>query len=581
MGRYLICSREPDCPPDHPLPAALRSRAVADGMTVSNLSAATWLAVAGPGRPQVLGIGAWRLIGDVFNRDRPAVGRMRDEDPHDYERKLIARFWGRYIGVRLDAKGRLASLLRDPSGALDCIWWTQGPLTLAASDVPDWLAAAAGRGWRIDAGRVEGALHDPYSTSGELLLDGPVALLPGTLQHMGEEDPVALWRPDWIARSAPPVSDEAAAVSLRKAVDETLAGVLRGGGVLAAEISGGLDSSIIAAGLAAAGPDQVRLWLNAWGPDATADERPWVRILADHLGINATSVPRAVGRLTEDMLSQMTSGVRPGLAALDALHDADWARRFGEAGIDTVVTGKGGDTVFIQPADIGVFVDLYRARGCRALLSPALPNLARWNERSVWTLARQALGRRWTPQGADNPHPLIAPRRHAGVPRHPWLRDIEDLGPAKRRQILGLVQGCGLHGPSLQTRVISVIHPLLAQPVVEACLALPAGQLTLGRRDRALARQAFGDRLPGAIIARRSKGEMTAFYGHLIADGLDVLRPWLLGGRLAAMGLIDPDKADAALTRESLAWRGGYVDIITTAAIEGWVRAWERRLPGA
>ena len=116
MGRYLICSRAPDCPPDHPLPAALRSRALADGMTVSDLSDATWLAVAGPGCPQALGVGAWRLIGDVFNRDRPAVGRMRNEDPHDYERKLMARFWGRYIGVRLDANGRLAGLLRDPSG---------------------------------------------------------------------------------------------------------------------------------------------------------------------------------------------------------------------------------------------------------------------------------------------------------------------------------------------------------------------------------------------------------------------------------------------------------------------------------
>lgn len=580
MGRYLICSRSPDCPANHPLPAGLRSRALADGMSVSDLSEAAWLAVAGPGCPQVLGVGAWRLIGDVYNRHRPNLGRIRDEDPHDYERKLIARFWGRYIGVRLDTNGRLAGLLRDPSGALDCLWWRQGPLTLVASDVPDWLAAAAGRGWRINPARVEAALHDPYSTSGGLLLDGPAALMPGTLQDMAAEDPVTLWRPNWIVRRAPPVTDEAAARSLREAVDETLAGIVRGSGALAVEISGGLDSSIVAAAVAARGKDQVRLWLNAWGPDATADERPWIEILAAHLGIAATSVPRAVGRVTEDMLDQLTNGVRPGLAALDALHDADWARRFAEAGIDAVVTGKGGDSMFVQPADIGVFVDLYRERGRRALLSRALPDLARWNERSVWTLAHQALRRHWTPQAVDSPNPLIAPRRHADIPRHPWLEDIEDLGPAKRRQILGLVQGCGLHGPSLQTRVVSVLHPFLAQPVVEACLALPAGQLTLGRRDRALARKAFGDRLPEAITARRSKGEMTAFYGHLIADGLDVLRPWLLDGRLASMGLIDPDRAGAALTREALAWRGGYVDIMTTAAIEGWVRAWERRLPG-
>lgn len=580
MAAYLLCSRPADCPADSPLAAGLRTRAEAEGMTVSDLSADTWLAVAGPGCPQVLSVGAWQLIGDVFNRQNPVFGHIDSRDPHGYEKKMIARFWGRFIGVRLDSKGRLQSLLRDPSGALDCIWWTQGSLTLVASEIPDWLARATGAGWRINPGRIEAALHDPYSTSGDLLLEGPLALAPGALQHVSGGEPVSLWRPDWIARAAPPMSDEDAACMLRDAVDQTVAGVLRNGGVLAVEVSGGLDSGIVAASLASAGREQVRLWLNAWGPDATADERPWVDVLAAHFGVTATSVPRAAGRLTEERLDQLTLGVRPGLAALDGLHDADWARRFVEAGIETVVTGKGGDALFIQPADIGVFVDLHQERGWRSLLSPALPALARWNERSVWTFVRAAWRRRETPGAVDEPNPLLSAPRHPDLPRHPWLRDIGDLGPAKRRQILGVVQGCGLHGPSLQTQAVSVIHPLLAQPVVEACLALPVSQLTLGRRDRALARKAFSDRLPGAITSRRTKGEMTAFYGHLIADSLDVLRPWLLDGRLADMGLIDRDKAEAALAREALAWRGGYVDIMTTAAIEGWVRAWERRLAG-
>lgn len=579
MPSYLLCSRSADCAADHPLSAALRRRAEAAGMKVADLSENTWLAVAGPGAPAVRTVGPWLLVGDVFNRHRPRFHRFQDAPPADYEKKLLARFWGRFIGVRLDSAGRLAALLRDPSGALDCIWWTQASLTLVASDIPDWLARAAGAGWRIDPARVEAALHDPYSTSGELLLDGPTALLPGTLQDFPGETHVVLWRPDWIARSAPSMPDEAAAGLLREAVDQTVAAVVDTGGVLAAEISGGLDSGVVAAALARAGQDRVRLWLNAWGPDATADERPWAELVADHLGVTATIVPRATGRLTAEGLEALALGIRPGLAALDGLHDADWARRFAAAGVETVVTGKGGDAVFVQPADPGVFLDIFQEQGRRVLFSPALPNLARWNERSVWTLLRLLRTRR--PLSADTPNPLLAPRRNPDHPRHPWLRDIGDLGPTRRRQILGLVQGCVLHGPSFQSRAVSVFHPLLAQPVTEACLSIPIGQLTQGRRDRALAREAFADRLPAALVARRTKGEMTAFYGRLIADALDLLRPWLLEGRLAAMGLIDRDRADAALTRESLAWRGGYVDIITTAAIEAWVRAWERRLPGA
>jgi asparagine synthase (glutamine-hydrolysing) len=282
--------------------------------------------------------------------------------------------------------------------------------------------------------------------------------------------------------------------------------------------------------------------------------------------------------VTQAFLDSTPQGVRPGLAALDALHDADWAHRFERAGIEAVLTGKGGDSMFVQPADLGVFVDLWRARGWRALFCADAVRLARWNERSIWTLVAQARRRRWRPGAIDAPNPLLRPERSPGGMRHPWLQGTDDLGPAKRRQILGLVQGVMLHGPSLQTQAVAVIHPLLSQPVVEACLALPTPQLTLGRRDRALAREAFADRLPHAIVTRRSKGEMTAFYGRMIAEGLDVLRPWLLDGRLAAMGLIDREAAEVALTRESLAWRGGYVDIMVTAAIEGWVRAWERRL---
>lgn len=577
MGAYLLVSLAAQAE-GSALFHRLRRDAETAGMTVCDLSPRTWLGTAGPARPSVVSVGAWTLVGDVFNRDRAPVWRVSDKDPHVYEKKLLARFWGRFVALRLDAGGRAAAVLRDPSGALDCVHWTEGAMNFVASEPPDWLFETARPSWRVSRDRVEAALHDPYSTAGALLLEGPTDVLPGSLQPLPHGDPVVLWRPDWLVRAAAPISNSEAAASLRTAIDEAVAGVSRLPGPMAVEISGGLDSSILAATLQRTAGDQVGLWLNAWGPDAAADERPWVEVLARHLDIPATAVPRAMGHVTQDLLDAMPQGFRPGLAALDGLHDADWARRFEAEGIARVVTGKGGDSMFVQPADLGVFVDLWRERGWRALFSPALMGLARWNERSVWTLIAQARRRQWSPAAIDAPNALIKPGQGGNAFRHPWLVGISDLGPAKRRQILGLVQGIGLHGPSLQTRAVQVSHPLLSQPVVEACLALPTPQLTVGKRDRGLARQAFSDRLPPLITARRSKGEMTAFYGRMISDGLDVLRPWLLEGRLAAMGLIDHDSADALLTRESLAWRGGYVDIMVTAAIEGWVRAWERRL---
>ena len=152
------------------------------------------------------------------------------------------------------------------------------------------------------------------------------------------------------------------------------------------------------------------------------------------------------------------------------------------------------------------------------------------------------------------------------------------MTPAKALQIAGLVDSVARHEPSALTPFVDVRNPLCAQPVVEACLSLPTPILTLGGRDRGLARHAFRDRLPIEIIERRSKGDMTRLYGRLVHDSLDFLRPWLLEGRLAGLGLLDVDAADLALTREALLWRGGYSAVMVLAAFEGWVRHWEARL---
>lgn len=158
---------------------------------------------------------------------------------------------------------------------------------------------------------------------------------------------------------------------------------------------------------------------------------------------------------------------------------------------------------------------------------------------------------------------------------HPWLRNWDDFGPAKAFQIAGLADSVSRHEPSALSRAVDVRNPLCAQPVIEACLALPASLLTTGGRERGLARHAFRNRLPAEIIERRSKGDMTRTYGRMIHDSLDVLRPWLIDGRLAALGVIDAAATDRELTRETLLWRGKYSTIILAAAFEAWVRTWE------
>lgn len=582
MGQYVLISSDPNGP-GLDLSQDLRRRCVAAGWSVVDLSPAVWVGLVGPHPPGRLGVGGWTLIGDVLPRRRPAFPPAVADDPLEYERKLVARFWGRYVGAQFAADGQLRALLRDPSGALECIVWEQDGLRIAASGVADWLMDRLAPCWRPDLERLGMAMQDPLVSADWLLLDGPVSVAPGTIQPFPLNHAAsAVWTPGRFAQLSlnRPWSINEAIDALTGAVDEAVAGLAGLGGPLAAEVSGGLDSSTVAASLVRAARYPVALWLNAYGETREADERAYVQALAETLGISPTLVPHASGRLTETLLEEISGDFRPGLNGLDLHHDLAWGRQVERGGSVALMTGKGGDSILLQNASPDVFTDLWKARGWRALLSDDVSRLARRNEVSVWTLVHRA--RRDVARSdlrllrADVL--LSAPDLTlAAAPPHPWLAGSGIFGPAKARQIAGVIDSVSRHGPSLLTRTIDVRHPLCAQPVIEAGLALPTPVLTVGGRDRGLVRRAFRDRLPEMIAERRSKGDMTRIYGKMVVSSLEMLRPWLLDGALARAGLIDRARTEAALSEDALMWKGGFGAIIRAAAFEGWLRVWEGR----
>lgn len=577
MGDFLLCSRRAEDLSGERLARAACDVAERQGFIARRLSPLVWMITWGPRPPKVSRIGPWTLFGDVFDRRRPVFPSIDDRDPRAYDAKMIARIWGRYVGVLLDPSGAATAILRDPSGAREAVYWTAHGLTFVASDVPDGLVTSVAPDWRISTERLSAAIRNPLALSACLLLDGPVALLPGEMRDLVAEETIPLWSPaDHVhRRDLTSLSTPDAADHLRAAVAEAVDGLASAAEGVGAEISGGLDSSIVAAALHPR--HKVRLWLNASGPGPGADESAFVAALEKQLDIDVTRFNRRAAALDRDALEAAPQRLRPSLAALDGDFDQEWAIRCSSAGVDALFTGKGGDGMLIQPAAARVFTDLWRLKGWRALCSRDLVRLARLNERSVWTLVSEAI--RWKqplyPASGDLNlfTPSVSPSPH-----HPWLDDAAAWGPAKAVQVMSLLQGHGLHGPSRLTAAVDVFHPLLSQPVIEACLGLTTPQLTLGRRDRALARLAFRDRLPPAVLQRRSKGELTAYFGRMIADGLPDLRPWLLDGRLAALGVIDRRSAEAALTRDALIRCGDYPDILLAAMFEGWVRAWDNRL---
>ena len=93
-----------------------------------------------------------------------------------------------------------------------------------------------------------------------------------------------------------------------------------------------------------------------------------------------------------------------------------------------------------------------------------------------------------------------------------------------------------------------------------------------------MARRAFEGRLPAMILQRRSKGDLTAYYGRMLARSLPVLRPWLMEGWLAERKVLQLAVLDEMLTEEALITRGGYPDLMELIAVETWARGWDSRI---
>jgi asparagine synthase (glutamine-hydrolysing) len=503
------------------------------------------------------------LIGDIYNRDgerleareRGVLGCRRLDSAR--ARDVCSQYWGRYLLLRRFS-GEV-SILRDPSGGIDCVVWRRNGVTFIATGadvvLDPWLPDTTA----IDWSEVAALVRRPGEHRHNLALTGLTPVAAGELRTVGETFNLGdrIWKPAEVYRhrdrTAPP--DLKASVVLGVTA---LAGTRR----WVAELSGGLDSAIVAAALSTDQRGRVAAWVNHYVDHREGDERGYARAVARRHGVTLTEVRREGLRLGAPRLEVAADGFRPASNDIDPDYNDDIAERIEELDAWGSLTGQGGDAVFFQMPTLLIGLDEIWERGFRAR-GEVLHRLSRWLRRPVWPTA---LARDWREE-----------LRYRSSWTHPWLEDLRGVPPAKAMQISALAFCQTFQGPAVRSRRGPCINPLLSQPVMEAGLARSAVDLTWGGRDRAAARAAFADTVPSVVLDRRSKGELGAYYGRAVAEHLPFIRDYLLGGALAEAGLLAPSLEDR-LTRDHLLWRGGHSELLSLAQTEAWVRRWRDRL---
>lgn len=508
------------------------------------------------------------VIGRMFDHRGARIARL--EPPPARAADVTRRAWGGYVLVLAEGDRGL-TVLRDPSGAVQCVHAIDAGGGFVTSDIG--IAVACGLYRReVDWSALLATLAFPQLRGRRTCLARVEELLPGCRLTVDEAvEQACEWSP-WAFVAAPLRHGDPAEAQgcLREAVSTAVRAMCADERAFVLELSGGLDSSIVATSLGSHAGRAHFCTLRL--PVSGTDESPYARAVADSLGRGLTCVDVGFEHATFDFPVE-SSAVVPGVGILQNAVNKTWEGVAADLGVSRFVTGGGGDTVFCYLRTAAPVVDAYRERGLRAALSVAA-DLGELHGCSTWKVGRLALKKRrrrpdagWRAERAF----LAGERIPAQAPSHPWLQSPAAPLHGDCERIRELVGNLVFRDLTPRGRGSRLHYPLLSQPVMEACLRVPTWMWVSRGRDRAVARDAFADRLPAAVLNRRGKGSYDTYMATVYARGRSGMREFLGDGVLRAHGLLDHAAVSAHLDAEPTRDLS-FLRVFELCAAENWAR---------
>jgi asparagine synthase (glutamine-hydrolysing) len=481
--------------------------------------------------------------------------------PHGYEEDgpgFVRRLRGMFAIALWDADRERLVLARDRLGKKPLLWTRLPDGTLAFASELKALLQLPGVDRQLDPAAIDAYLALQYVPGGTALR-GIEKLPPGHLLVLedGRVQVERWWTPgpagsaasegEWLERVRETVG---AAVRRRLVADVPLGALL----------SGGIDSSVVVAELAAAGSGAVRTFTIGFG-DAAYDEREHARLVARRFATEHEEL--VVSPDLDDVLPRLAATLDEPLgddAALAGYLVSELAR----TRVTVALGGDGGDEAFAG-------YERYVATGLAAQL--ALPGTG------AAARALRRLGRHEPRSAANRAGRLL---ELAALPARERYGRVMEVFPAALRtelldpsfvreprpawQLLGAPPADGVTGLQLidvetylpgdlllKADLTSMAHslelrsPLLDHEVLELGLALPRSLKVRGLTGKQALRRAYADVLPERIATRGKRGFGLPlarwFRGELRPLAADVL----LDGRARARGQLRPPVVERLL----------------------------------
>lgn len=509
--------------------------------------------------------------------------------------RCVERLNGMFAFALLDRAERTLALVRDQLGVKplyyhvsergDLVFSSELSSLLVHPDVPRVL----------DRDSLAMLLVDRFVCAPWTLLQGVRQLPPGHL--LTWRDGHVEVRP-WFEHALAPVAvDEAEARrELQRTLDETVRSQLVADVPVGVFLSGGIDSSTVAAYAARAHGGPLKSFSVGF-TDPEYDESPLAREVARHLGTEHHEVRMESGGFEPALLDDLVRHQGQPLADISCI--PTWVvSRLAREEVTVVLSGDGGDELF------GGYDHMFWAARVRRT-ADRTPALVRRFGRAVlsglapWTRGRIARAARRAIKGLeltfDDPVEQLrglmclwseedARRLVLDPPAHP-LRRIMNTSDEELARLdpeeFAMVMLARIHLPSAilakvdrmsMAASLEVRVPLLDARVVRFAQRLPLSLKVRGGTGKHLLREAGRELLPASVYRHRKQGFSLPLQDWLGDDFWDLLEELVRPGRPAA-ALFRRDALDAVVAEGRCARRQGHRTSSQAAASRAWLIA--------
>jgi asparagine synthase (glutamine-hydrolysing) len=538
-------------------------------------------------------------LGKIFTRDienPQSAARVVFDDVESTRivasggRRLLERYWGRYVAIVRNAVTDEVWVLRDPSGGFPSWYTSHDGVNIVCSDIDD-CRCLDGLSFTVNWNYITRLVAHAGLQVRDTALNEVSEVQPGERLRFssGVLERSMEWNPIGIARAAPFESADEAVTALRATTMGCIHSWASCYPGIVHNLSGGLDSSIVLSCLKTAPSQPQVTCVNYFSDGPNEDERRYARMMAQHAGVELVERKVDAGALHLEEILKVRPSPRPWFYLYELEHGAFEGGLAAQRGATGLFTGAGGDSVFYQArADLAVTDYVFDHGLDHGLLGTAM-DAARVSRRSVWPLLWQAIRTRvlqpeWDPAATAKPlHRTIvsaevieAAKRRQEL-THPWLMPPLSRGvaPGILWHIMSLAAPPAYYSSFFRSDYPERTMPLLSQPLVELCLRIPTYLLIRSGRDRALARRAFAPDLPGEIVRRYAKGRADQHVRDILDANLEFVRQVMLDGLLMQRGLLNRASLELYLTRDKSPADFQYTEILQEhLCTEAWLRRW-------